>query len=94
MTNSTAPVVFAAMERARQLKIFGVRRSTVLTLLFIVSYVLYLVAGGLIFSYIEGPEEDIWRDNINVMKSKFLANYTTIKGAGKKMRIFSCKCES
>jgi lysylphosphatidylglycerol synthetase-like protein (DUF2156 family) len=82
MTNRTAPVVFA-MERARQLKILGVRRSTVLTLTFILSYVLYLVAGGFVFSHIEGPEEDLWRNHLNAKKSQFLANYSTIKGAGK-----------
>lgn len=70
------------MERARQLKILGVRRSTVLTLTFILSYVLYLVAGGFVFSLIEGPEEDIWRNNLNAMKSKFLANFTTNIAAG------------
>jgi hypothetical protein len=80
MTNK--PVVLA-MERARRLRILGVRRSTVLTLTFVASYVLFLVAGGFVFSHIEGPEEDLWRANLSNMKRQFLSNFTAnSKSAG------------
>jgi len=90
MTNKAAPVVFA-MERARRLRILGVRRSTVLTLTFIMSYVLYLVIGGFVFSHIEGPEEDVWRSNLVSMKRKFLANFTANSKSAGRSRIKKLK---
>ncbi|XP_059483069.1 potassium channel subfamily K member 6-like isoform X1 [Neocloeon triangulifer] len=78
MTNKAAPVAFA-MERARRLKILGVRRSTLLTATFVLSYVLYLCAGGFVFSYIEGPEEARYRKIVLDQRRVFLEKYPSVE---------------
>ena len=56
----------------------GVRRSTVLFVFYVVSYLAYLFIGGYIMSLLETPHEEELKKRTRNLKEHFLQNYPQI----------------
>ena len=59
----------------------SVRRSTYRTCGLVVFMVMWLSFGGLIFSILEGGQEDHLRDTLRAFRHRFLVNHTCISGS-------------
>lgn len=66
--------------RAHVRQLLGIRRSTVLLLCYVIGYIVYLVAGGLVFAALEAPIEREIRDDLASSIHKFLKKYTCVEG--------------
>ena len=55
-------------------KWFGIRRSTVLLLFYVISYFSFLFLGGYVMSMLETPHEECLKNKTILMKEDFLKN--------------------
>lgn len=69
-----------ALRRAKLRRVFGVRRSTALLCLYVLGYVVYLVAGGVVFATLEAPMEYLIRTKLDLTIRRFRTKYPTITG--------------
>lgn len=60
--------------------VLGMRRSSLLLILYIIFYVVYLVTGGLVFAVLEAPEEEDLRLSVLKMKEDFLSAHLCVTG--------------
>lgn len=60
--------------------IFGLRRSSLLLILYGLFYVVYLITGGLVFTVLEAPEEDEVKKSIIDAKKAFLDANPCVQG--------------
>ncbi|XP_054270161.1 potassium channel subfamily K member 6-like [Macrosteles quadrilineatus] len=65
-------------KRARLRRVLGLRRSTVLLGCFVLGYIVYLVAGGVVFATLEGPVEFQIRSELDLSISKFKLRYPKV----------------
>ncbi|XP_066995820.2 potassium channel subfamily K member 1 isoform X2 [Anabrus simplex] len=70
------------LTRAHVRQVLGVRRSSLLLLLYVVFYVAYLVTGGLVFAALESPAEMHLKNKVNNARNAFLERYSNVKGYG------------
>lgn len=69
-----------ALRRAKLRRVLGVRRSTALLGLYVLGYVVYLVAGGVVFATLESPLEQQIRASLDLTISRFRTRYPTVLG--------------
>lgn len=60
--------------------VFGLRRSSLLLILYMLFYLVYLVTGGLVFAVLEAPEEEDLKISVMASKKAFLTANPCVKG--------------
>lgn len=67
-------------KRARSRRVLGLRRSTLLLCLYMLGYMGYLVAGGVVFATLEGPYEMETKAILNVAIASFKTRNPKVTG--------------
>uniref|UniRef100_A0A1B6DQ39 Potassium channel subfamily K member 1 n=1 Tax=Clastoptera arizonana TaxID=38151 RepID=A0A1B6DQ39_9HEMI len=70
---------FDDYKRAHVKQYLGVRRSSAFLLCYVVGYVVYLITGGVVFAFLEGPVEYEIKMNLKLAKEIFLSNNPCVK---------------
>ncbi|EEB18516.1 hypothetical protein Phum_PHUM517290 [Pediculus humanus corporis] len=61
-------------------KVFGIRRSSALFILYVIFYAAYLIAGGIIFTVLEKPEEEEIKKYLVRARHVFLNDNNCVQG--------------
>lgn len=66
--------------RAHTKRVLGVRRSNLLLCLYTLTYLVYLLAGGIVFAALEAPEELALKTALIKARASFLATNPCVSG--------------
>lgn len=78
--DETTPLVLKKSNKENVKQVFGLRRSSLLLILYLLFYLVYLITGGLVFTVLEAPEEEEVKKSIIDAKKAFLASNPSVKG--------------